>query len=142
MLEPNQETTTILMALTAVLPKIAVNLIKQNKHLPNSAKVNFINNLDNPAEHTPQWHQYGIITHGIRSQYYLQSAPIYLKEWNIGDVVEGKLQKEVDGIAKGQLLHIAALLHDIGKFIAKTKEGFKEHEVYSGQAIRTTVAPF
>jgi hypothetical protein len=142
MMQPSAKTAAIITNLTHEFPHLALTLIQQNQQLSLERREKFAAHPDDPAEHAHSWHEFGIITHSKRFQQYLEkNVPHYLKEWGIAEPVQAVLREEIDGQPKGQLLHIAALLHDIGKFRARTLKGFKDHEEYSGKIIRTTVKP-
>jgi hypothetical protein len=71
-----------------------------------------------------------------------------MREWEILHNVETVLSEHIDGISKADLLEIASLVHDLGKFTARTFElkedgtydaRFVGHEADSGKIIRTVL---
>lgn len=103
-------------------------------------------NPDDYLEHSPKWHQHGIVTHSLEFAKAMKTTiPDYINEWGLEEPVNEVLSEQIDGVEKRQLLEVASLLHDVGKFTAR-KEGhdhdevsysFTDHEEHSGQIIRT-----
>lgn len=105
----------------------------------------FIAHPDDPAEHKPKWHQFGIITHTRRFAYhYDNTMQQYLNEWGLDKKINAYLDAEIDGISKRSLLRISIPFHDLGKFagrIFKMEDGqpkahFNGHEKLSEELIR------
>lgn len=108
-------------------------------------------NPDDYREHSPPWHQHGIVTHSLEFAKAMEtSIPNYVKEWGLETPVDTILSDRIDGVQKRQLLVIASLFHDIGKFTARTTDHthdeashhFTDHEEHSGALIRTDIAPY
>jgi hypothetical protein len=107
----------------------------------------FSESPDNPAEHSPMWHQYGILTHSEEFRKFIAvDAPVLLEQWDISKEATTTLSQEIDGIPKADLLQAASLLHDLGKFTARTFERqedgsllarFTNHEANSGAIVRS-----
>jgi hypothetical protein len=103
-----------------------------------SENENFIDNPDDPTEHVPNWHQFGIITHTkIVLESYTNKVKELFEEWGIKDRINKKLQSEIDGITKGDLIKIGIILHDIGKFARNIEvtDGTIKHNFYGHEAI-------
>jgi HD domain-containing protein len=133
--------------LRAALPGIARDLITAHQDMSDPANVSFAAGPDSSREHSPRWHQYGILTHSERFHDALRTAvPELLQRWGLAEPAAAALSVPVDGVPKGQLLLVAALLHDVGKFTARTVKrrtpeaapaaSFDGHEAHSGRIIR------
>ena len=137
----------IVVSITDKLPSIAKSLISQNQDLSEEINRTFFENPDDPQEHGPKWHQWGIITHTKMSiKAYTEEVPQYLSQWGILDKIKLETTEKIDNLSKDQLLRIAILFHDLGKFSErKLKNGennslsfsFKNHEIASGKIIRS-----
>lgn len=137
----------MLTTLRKTLPDIARGLITSTHDLSDPLEQSFADNPDGPVEHSPRWHQYGILTHSEKFREFIKvDTPILMEHWGILDKAETVLSEEIEGISKADLLQIAALVHDLGKFTARTFEyredellaRFVNHEAHSGTIIRTT----
>lgn len=145
------DTVEIMRRLGMMLPALAVDLIKDNLDMSDAANRSFVAAPDDPMEHTPRWHQHGIITHSIKFCQDLQVlVPEYLNTWGVGEEVDAALATEVDGISKERLLRIVALVHDLGKFTARkikrdesgaVSATFAYHEEHSGRIVRDKLRP-
>jgi len=75
--------------------------------------------------------------------HYEVDVPRYLKEWGLWQPVSSMLAERIDGVGRGDLLRVAILLHDIGKFGARTRGKnrfhFSRHEELSGRVIREEI---
>jgi hypothetical protein len=136
----------ILAVLRDTLPDIAKDLITTSHDLSDPLNQSFVESPDSPAEHSPRWHQYGILTHSEKFRVFMEAdTPVLLEQWGLLDKAEATLSRKIDGISKADLLQVLALLHDLGKFTARTfeyKEGkllarFVNHEAHSGAIIRS-----
>lgn len=131
-------------SLLGKLPDMAKELIKNKSDFSNEENQRFYENLDDPNEHSPRWHQWGIITHTkMFEKYYREEVKQYLAQWEILDKVKNKISEEIDGISRDQLLRIAIIFHDLGKFterkLSRKGDGsfaFNGHEAVSGKIIR------
>ncbi|EKD56632.1 MAG: Metal dependent phosphohydrolase [uncultured bacterium] len=105
---------------------------------------NFKQNPDDPDEHNPGWHQFGIITH---SEKFVNSFDIeaqeYFQKWGIKEKINQKISEQIDGKTKKELLRISMILHDLGKFARsfthkdnKFKPNFTDHEAKSEELIK------
>jgi len=84
---------------------------------------NFKQNPDDPEEHDPRWHQFGIITHTKKfSEFYQTKAQECLRQVGVDKNISKQLSRQIDGITKTELLQISIPLHDIGKFARDFKE--------------------
>lgn len=120
------------------LKSLAVTLAKQSP----SYTREFITHLDDVTQHSPKWHQFGILTHTMLTYDYLRQNKIYA-ELNqvphIKKIVKQYLDLKIDGLKRQELLKITALLHDIGKFKVRFYSNeheqfkFKEHELVSAK---------
>lgn len=129
----------IISGLFVILPDIADRMIIRRKE-----NNNFLSNPDDSKEHDPfGHHQWGIITHTKKFvESFDSQIPQLLSEWNLRTQVEELLYVEIDGVTKYDLLKIAGVLHDIGKFARnfKVKEAmvvpdYKNHAGISEQFI-------
>ena len=136
--------------LEAQLPELARNVIKHHLH-DGPARERFLLNPDDPAEHEPRWHQFGIVTHNVRAAAtYREEIPTYLDEWGLSGDVAPYLEQQIDGTPRGELLDVGLLFHDIGKFAARTSVerngatafSFAEHACFSGSIIRSRLFDF
>ncbi len=101
------------------LPALALDLIP----LAPSASPQFLENPDDPAEHKPEWHQYGIITHTRQFVLALQTAvpqAIQTIDPAIAARVEHYLDEQVSDLTRRELMLIAGYWHDIGKFTTRS----------------------
>lgn len=142
---------TELSNLSERLPSLAGEVVE--RYLDTGAPENdaFLHDLDNPQQHEPRWHQYGIVTHSLRAAAsYSQELPGYFNEWGLTEEVAHYLDMPIDGSPKSELLSAALLFHDIGKFAARKtvqKDGeqaftFRGHEALSGAVIRNSSFDF
>lgn len=134
------------------LPGIATDLISRSQDMSDPANQSFATSPDNPAEHAPKWHQYGILTHSYEFGSALQTAiPALMERWGLAEPIATALSVEIDGLSKGRLLQLTALVHDVGKFTARrvthddktgtTSASFEDHEEHSGRIIRDELRP-
>lgn len=136
-------TTEIVKAILDEYPSVARQIIQQYQDMSLPVNQSFARHPDDPAEHETRWHQFGIITHSERFQQILaHEVPAYLQKWSLWREVQKVLLAQIDGKSKWDLLQVTAVLHDVGKFAARQPgKGFRDHEVFSGQLIRTTLKP-
>lgn len=137
----------IIISITNKLLPIAKNLISQNQDLSEEKNRTFLENPDDPQEHGPKWHQWGIITHTKMSEKaYREEIPKYLNQWGVLDKIKSGTSEKIDNLSKDQLLRIAILFHDLGKFSERKLKhrednsvsfSFKNHEITSGKIIRS-----
>lgn len=135
-----------------LLPELATTLIQQHLDMADPRNQSFAARPDDPAEHSPRWHQYGIVTHSYEfARAMREDIPHYCKEWGLQQPVDAALDSEIDGLSRRQLLQIVSILHDTGKFAVRywelnsetntTLARFETHEVSSGRVIRTELKP-
>lgn len=101
------------------LPALARELIPRSE----TASPSFLANPDDPAEHKPEWHQFGIITHTRHLVAALQTdVPAALRAIDpaIAARVEAYLAGAIDGLSHRELTFVAGYWHDIGKFTSRT----------------------
>ena len=97
--------------------------------------------IDDPREHEPDWHQWGVLEHSRRvSQAMANEAPIFCLAWEAPFISDLKAEV-VEHKSKWDLLLIACVVHDLGKWAGRTvKSGgshsFKGHEAVSEHLIR------
>ena len=140
------ETKEIIRSFWERFPEIAKQLIEKHLDLRNPSNQRLFENPDDPKEHTPEWHQWGIITHTkMFEKYYREEMPRFLKEWGVEDDVRQVLEEKIDGMSKDELLNMSIPFHDLGKFTKRTlktrKDGsvyptYVRHEQASGEIIR------
>jgi len=128
------------------LPSIASQLIEKHADMTHPRNQSFAAYPNDPSEHAPAWHQYGIVEHSEKFHDSMKSSVLeYVEQWGLGEPVEAALSEAIDGVPKKDLLSVTALLHDIGKFTARTvgerSDGspdvhFVDHEAESGRVIR------
>lgn len=128
-------------AIDEELPELARGVIRRHLDLEDDDNRHFLRAPDAREQHQTEWHQWGIITHTRVFLRYLDTlVPSYLCEWGLWEAVDARLSGPIDGASKWALLRIAALLHDIGKFGARTRGRkrfhFTHHEKLSGDLIR------
>jgi hypothetical protein len=84
---------------------------------------NFKRNPDDPCEHEPNWHQFGIITHTRKfAESYRTEARHYFEQWGIYTGISMHMSEQIDGKSKAELLLISIAFHDLGKFARRFKE--------------------
>lgn len=89
-----------------------------------TATAPFLAAPDDPAQHKPEWHQFGIITHTRRVVAALRDeVPAALRAIDpaIARRVERDLAGRLDGLARRDLLAVAGYWHDLGKFTSRTR---------------------
>lgn len=122
------------------LPETARAVIRKHLDLSVAANNDFLAQPDAREHHQTQWHQWGIITH---TRVFLEDfrvvVPGYLREWGLWSQIDECFRATIDGATKWALLDIVVLLHDIGKFAARTRGRerfhFARHERLSRQII-------
>lgn len=120
------DTREIISSLWEKIPIIAKDLIQKSQDLSDERNKNFFENPDDVLEHEPNWHQWGVITHTkMFEKFYREEIPQYLEQWGVSDKVQQRMSEQIDGISKDQLLNIAILCHDLGKF---TEQRLKREE--------------
>jgi hypothetical protein len=115
----NPTTEQLLARIDHDMPALARELIP----LSATASPSFLANPDDPAEHKPEWHQFGIITHTRRLVGALrEEVPAALREIDpaIAARVDDYLAGQIDGLSRRELGLIAGYWHDIGKFSSRT----------------------
>ncbi len=118
------------------LGKLFIENIPENR--------NFRKNPDDPFEHHHKWHQFGIITHTAKFlEYFNTQAQDYFTQWGIDKEIKEKMSEQIDGMTKEDLLRIAIVLHDLGKFErdfeeknGKLEPDYKGHEKRSEKFIK------
>ncbi|MFA5386521.1 MAG: hypothetical protein WC297_02580 [Candidatus Paceibacterota bacterium] len=140
------ESEKVVDVLYEKLPVIAKGLIEKSQDLNIPENKGFFENPDDPMEHEPNWHQWGIITHTAKfTEAYKAETPEFLRQAGLAEFVNEKMAEQIDGLTKNRLLSISIPLHDLGKFTErKLKTGpdgtishsFKGHEKASGRIIR------
>jgi hypothetical protein len=135
------EIAHIVERLDRELPAIASAVIRRHLDLADPATHDFLRRPDAREQHQTRWHQWGIITHTrVFLRHYREDIPRYLRDWELWEPVDAVLSRTVDGSSRWELLPIAILLHDIGKFGARfqgrSRFHFTGHEDLSGRIIR------
>lgn len=73
---------------------------------------------DDPAEHKPDWHEFGIVTHTRLFLAIFRGEMFdHLRAWRLEPLAVSLFDERVDGLRKGDLLEVAIALHDVGKFV-------------------------
>ena len=132
--------------LFARLPDMARQMMGKHVDASDHRNQAFLENPDNPAEHAPKWHQWGIITHTkMFGAAHEKDVQRYLQQWGVKRLVDHHLDQKIDGQPKRDLLRAGIALHDLGKFTHRTFEEnpdgsygttFTDHEAKSGELIR------
>ncbi|MBL7051644.1 MAG: hypothetical protein ISS01_00985 [Nanoarchaeota archaeon] len=126
--------------LEQMLPEFARVIISGNYHLSEEERNRFLENYDSPEEHNPKWHQWGILTHSLKTrEAYDTELKVYLEAWGMTKEIDRYFEKQIDGTPKGELLRLSLPLHDIGKFLKKGKHDFDGHEEESGRLILNSI---
>lgn len=97
-------------------PEILHTLASQLIEVSDTRNRHFWNHPDDPKEHAPDWHQFGIITHSQEVMKHAKNMRQILEEFQIDTPIIQKLDDHIDGKTKQELLVMAMMLHDIGKF--------------------------
>lgn len=95
-----------------------------------------------------EYHYWGIRDHSYKVLLYQEDAKDLVKQWGAGQVVKERLAEKVGNNTKGDLIKLASVLHDVGKFACRYlqwRDGklvyrFTNHEVMSGKIIREELA--
>ncbi|MGH2447044.1 MAG: hypothetical protein ACRDFS_00340 [Chloroflexota bacterium] len=130
----------ILQELDRRLPEMARDVIRRHLDVSQAQNIDFAKHPDSREHHQTRWHQWGIISH---TRVFLRDfevrVPEYLESWGLWEPVRHVLEVHIDGVSKLNLLRIAILLHDLGKFGARTRGKerfhFSGHEKLSGQIV-------
>lgn len=127
--------------LDADLVEIARDVIRRHLDPDDPETAAFLRAPDGRDQHQTNWHQWGIITHSrVFLQHFTGDVERYLRSWGLWQSVDAFLQRPIDGVARWDLLRLTILLHDIGKFGARTRGKqrfhFTGHEKLSGTIIR------
>lgn len=161
----NPETREIVKSLFKQLPDIAESFISrscdfQHERNPQFEQKNkhFLKHPDSRDEHSPPYHQWGIITHSKMFEKYFheklfgecdassESCNNYLQSWGIESQILAHFNQFIDGRSKKDLMNIAIPFHDIGKFTERELKivgrgeiimDFSGHEKASGKIIRS-----
>jgi hypothetical protein len=101
------------------LPTLARELIPRAP----TASAAFLAAPDDPQEHKPEWHQFGIITHTRRFVAALRDeVPPALRQIDamIAGRAERYLDRSIGDLRRRELTLVAGYWHDIGKFTTRT----------------------
>lgn len=136
-----QEISGVVEAIDLALPDLARSTIGRHLDLDDPANRDFLLHPDAREQHQSDWHQWGIITHTRRfREHFAEDVPRCLREWRLWEPADAILRSHIDGVGRWQLLQVSILLHDIGKFGARTQGRhsfhFSRHEELSGRVIR------
>jgi len=141
------ENKKIIDSIWKKMPILAKKLIEETQDLSNENNIEFLNNPDELSCHQPNWHQWGIITHTkMLEKFYNKKVPKYLEKWGIKEKINKYLSQRIDNKTKDELIRIAIIFHDLGKF-SQRKINYKEdntvffsfggHEIASASIIRS-----
>jgi hypothetical protein len=101
------------------LPTLARELIPRSP----SASARFLDRPDDPREHKPEWHQFGIITHTRQFVAALRDeVPGALRRIDpaIAARADAYFTESLDDLSRWELLLVAGYWHDAGKFTTRT----------------------
>ena len=130
---------TLLKQAFDFIEEIAPKIIKDDPE-----NQSFIINPDDPNEHKPEWHQFGIITHTKWVLFHYENTmQKYLKKWGVDKNVDTYLDAKIDGMSRKRLLGLSIPFHDVGKFLGryfKVRDGqkvpyYNDHEKLSEKLI-------
>jgi hypothetical protein len=110
---------TLLAQIDRDLPTLARELIPRSP----SVSARFLDRPDDPGEHKPEWHQYGIITHTRQFVAALRDeVPGALRRIDpaIAARAEAYFAGSLGEFTRWELLLVAGYWHDIGKFTTRT----------------------
>jgi hypothetical protein len=111
------DTREIVESLFDKLPEMAKHLIRNNLNSREELNREYFKNPDDPLQHRPEYHQWGVITHTkMFDTYNQEEVPGYLQQWGVDEAVSVHMSESIDGRSKKELLEIAIPLHDLGKF--------------------------
>lgn len=101
----------------------------------------FIANPDDPKEHFPDWHQFGVLGHTRKFLVDMTGETVAcLRKWGIEKDVARYFSEEINGRSKWELMQITAVFHDLGKFAGRYWDGekfvFNGHEALSERLIK------
>jgi HD domain len=138
---PAPDLAARIQAIDDRLEDMARSVIRGHLDLSHPENASFLASPDAREQHQTQWHQWGILTHTrVFLQHYDADIPRYLQAWDIYNEVDEVLRDCIDGATRWDLLRASILLHDIGKFSARTRGRdrfhFAHHEDQSGDIIR------
>ncbi len=97
--------------------------------------------IDDPREHDPDWHQWGVLEHTERvCRAMANEVPIFCLAWEVPFISDLKTET-IQHRSKWELLLIACVVHDLGKWAGRrVKAGgahsFRDHEAVSEYLIR------
>jgi hypothetical protein len=134
----------IVRTINDALPDLARTVIRERLDLSQPANQEFLAHPDGREQHQTDWHQWGIISHTrVFLRHFDDDIPAYLQEWGVWEAVDAALRKPIDDVTRWNLLRVSILLHDIGKFAARTwgngRFHFARHETMSGDIIRSSL---
>lgn len=131
-------------ALNDELPEIARETIRRRLDLSKPDNQIFLSHPDRRDQHQTHWHSWGILTHTrVFLKLHETVVPERLNQWGLWTDVQEALSQPIDGVSRWDLLKFSILLHDIGKFAARTRGRgsfhFSGHERLSGTVIREDI---
>ncbi len=116
---PTSPIADLLARIDRDLPALAEELVP----LAPATSATFLAMPDDPREHKPEWHQFGIITHTrrfVRTLY--EDIPPALRQ--VDPAIAGRVARYLDvpigDLSRRDLMLIAGYWHDIGKFTTRT----------------------
>ncbi len=116
---PSARAAALLARIDHDLPTLARELIPRSP----SVSARFLERPDDPGEHKPEWHQYGIITHTRQFVVALRDeVPGALRRVDpaIAARAEAYFATPLDDLTRWELLLVAGYWHDVGKFTTRT----------------------
>lgn len=143
----------ITKALYSYLPGEARKLIQSDRYTDHEDPYRnaFAKEPNNPLMHESNWHQWGIISHTIRTGIaFEREVPQLLEHWFGQELAAsrfGLTEEKIGHLSKLDLLKMSVPLHDLGKFTERRYKGMKPdgrrpdfgftgHEAASGQIVR------
>ena len=139
------------------LPSYARSLVESERYRNKTDpyRKNYAEFPDDPRMHSPQWHQWGVISHTLKvGQQFEQSIPIQLGTWfgpRAASNRLGLLDEKIGNETKWDLLLASVPTHDWGKFTVRglargsgkdPKFRFGGHESESGELVRLRASWF
>ncbi len=78
------------------LPSMGSQLIEAHADMSHPANQSFAKHPNDPLEHAPSWHQFGIVEHSKRFHESMKGTVLdYIEKWGLSEPVEEVLSEEI-----------------------------------------------